>query len=185
MKKRRILKQALTEIGIASYAFDVTAEEYQSALAVMDGMAAELFPTHQTGYIFPADGVESDPDDEAGITESAFPMFYTNLALRLAPGYGKTVSAWTVKAAKDSLDRYQLNNLTIPERCLPGTMPVGQGAGRSVRDNPFIWACGCGSICADGSSCLSRIACYNPLDGLAPVVNELDMNLQYQLPQEL
>jgi hypothetical protein len=110
---------------------------------------AELFPTQQTGYIFPADGVESDPDDEAGITDSAFPMTYTNLALRLAPGYGKTVSAWTVKSAKDSLDRYLLNNLYVPQRCLPGTMPAGHGSGRSVRDNPYIWACGCGNSCAD------------------------------------
>ena len=163
MKKRRILKQALTEIGIASYAFDVTADEYQSALSVLDGMAAELFPTHQTGYIFPADGEESDPDDEAGISESAFPMFYSNLALRLAPGYGKTVSAWTVKTAKDSLDRFQLNGLTIPQRCLPGSLPVGQGANRSVRDNPYVYQCGCGNNCADSSSCSMAIA----IDSLA------------------
>lgn len=184
MKKRRILKQALTEIGIASYAFDVGPEEYQNALAIMDGMAAEWYPRITVGYIFPADGVESDPDDEAGIPEYAFPLFYSNLAQRLAGGYGKTLSAWTVKLAKDSFDNALLNNLTIPQRCLPSTMPIGQGAGRSVRDNPYVWGCGCGSGCAVGT-CLTPIACYNPLDGLAPVVNELDMNLQYQLPQEL
>lgn len=186
MKKRQIADDAFAEIGIASYAFDVTAGEIVIAMRRLDGLAAQWYPQGiAAGYSFPAAGEFSDPDQDAGIPDSAYTMYYTNLALRLAPTYGKTISAQTLLMAKSSIEDYRLGVTSIPERCFPSTMPVGKGSGRSVRDNPYFYQCGCGSCGLDGSACLMPIACYNPLDGITQIVQELDINLNYQLPQEL
>lgn len=185
MKKRRIIKRALGAIGIASYAYDVSPDEYQDALDIMDGMSAQWASKINTGYIFPADGVESDPDDEAGIPDSAYNLYWSNLAVNLAPGYGKTLSAWLVKLAKDSYDDFILNGVSIPQRRFPTTMPIGHGSGRSVRDNPFFYRCGCGSCGTDCTGCLMPIACYDPMDGLGQTVQALDINLTYQVPEAL
>lgn len=186
MKKRQIADEAFAEIGIASYAFDVSAGEIVIAIRRLDGLAAQWYPQGiAAGYIFPAAGEFSDPDDEAGIPDAAYTMYYTNLALRLAPTYGKTISAQTLLMAKQAIEDFRLGVTSIPERCYPSTMPVGHGSGRSVRDNPYMYTCGCGSCGSDCSGCLMPIACYDPMDGLGQTIAELDINLNYQLPQEL
>ena len=58
---------------------------------------------------------------------SANEAIYTNLAIRLAPGYGKIVSPDTKLIAKSSYDVLLLNSTSPREMQLPGTMPAGAG----------------------------------------------------------
>lgn len=138
--KRQFVTAAFEEIGLASYVFDLQPEQLQSALRRLDSMMADWNGKGiRLGYPIPGSPQFSDLDEPSEVPDSANEAIITNLAIRIAPGYGKTVSANTQATAKDSYNTILLRAVQPGQQQLPATMPAGAGNKPwRVYDNPFI-----------------------------------------------
>ena len=138
--KRQFIEAALEEIGLASYVFDLQPQQVESALRRLDTMMAEWNAKGiRLAYPLPSSPQFSDVDTESEVPDSANDAIITNLALRLAPSYGKQVMPGTLTAAKTGYNTL-LSRATAPiEQQLPGTMPAGAGNKPwRVYDNAFL-----------------------------------------------
>jgi len=126
--KRQFVMQAFDEIGLASYVFDLSPEQMQSALQRLDMMIASWNALGiRLGYPLPASPLDSDLDEQTNVPDSANQAIYTNLAIKLAPSYGKQVMPDTKATAKESYNTL-LSRAAMPvEQQLPGSMPAGFG----------------------------------------------------------
>lgn len=139
--KRQLAAEALGEIGIASYEFDITPDEQQMVIRRLDSMMAtwESAWSIRLGYKFPSTADGSDPDDDSGLPDGANETVFLNLAIRVASAFGKQLSADTRANARQGWDAL-LEGATFPiEQQLPNTLPRGAGAKfwRSF-DQPFF-----------------------------------------------
>lgn len=134
--KRELIYQAFETIGMAYYAFDLSPEELQSALRQLESMLMTWnLKGLRLGY-----NAESEPDldTDSNLPDMAIEATYANLAIRIGPGFGRSISpelkAWGYYA-------YQalLAQSTKPpyEMQFPETLPRGQGnkPWREVSDN--------------------------------------------------
>lgn len=126
--KRQLIEQAFNEIGLASFVYDLTPNQLDIARRQLDSLAATW---NAKGVIisFPLNVSpnECDLDLDTNVPDSAVEALYTNLAIRLAPSYGKVVSMETKMVAKDSYDALLSIHTKPREMQLPGEMPYGQG----------------------------------------------------------
>ncbi len=138
--KLQFIIAGFDEIGLASYVFDLEASELQTILNKMDAMLAKWNGKGiRIGYPLPSSQSTSNINDETNVPDSANEAIYTNLAIRIAPSVGKTVSAETKASAKDSYD-VLLSRATMPnEMQFPGFLPAGAGnkPWRRIND-PFV-----------------------------------------------
>jgi hypothetical protein len=138
--KRQMIEQAFDEIGLASYAFDLTPEQMQSAIRRLDTMMAAWNALGiRLGYPLPSSPQDSELDEQTNVPDSANEAIYTNLAIKLAPSYGKQVMPDTKATAKESYNTL-LSLAAMPkEQQMPGTMPAGAGNKPwRLDDNPFL-----------------------------------------------
>jgi hypothetical protein len=137
--KRQFVSAAFEEIGMAEYVFDLQPEQLQSALNRLDAMLAEWNAKGlRLGYSLPSSPQDSDLDEPTFAPDSAWEAIITNLAIRIAPGYGKAVSPDTRVTAKAAYNTL-LQRAAFPlEQQLPETMPTGQGNKPWRWDNPFV-----------------------------------------------
>lgn len=138
--KRQFVTAALEEIGLASYVFDLQPEQLESALRRLDAMLAEWNGKGiRLGYPLPGSPQDSDLDEPSNVPDSANEAIITNLAIRIAPSYGKQLMTETKTTAKNSYNTL-LQRATMPmEQQLPGTMPLGAGNKPwRTYDNPFV-----------------------------------------------
>ena len=127
--KRQFIEQAFEEIGLASYVYDLTPEQLDSALRRLDAMVAGWNANGvRIAYPLVNSPEDSDLDADTGAPDYANEAIYLNLAVRLGPGFGKAVTVET-KSAADAAYNNLANQVAFPtpERQLPGTMPRGQG----------------------------------------------------------
>lgn len=137
--KRQFVTQAFEEIGLASYVFDLTPEQLQSALRRLDSMMASWNAKGiRLGYPIPSSPQNGDLDEETNVPDSANEAIYLNLATRIAPGFGKTVAVETKASAKMAYDTLLSRAAMPPEQQLPGTMPAGAGNKPWRADDPFL-----------------------------------------------
>ena len=137
--KRQFITGAFEEIGLADYVFDLQPEQLQSALRRLDSMMMEWNAQGiRLGYPIASSPQDSDLDTETNTPDSAWEAVITNLAIRIAPGYGKAVSPDTKVSAKGAFN-VLLQRATYPlEQQLPSTMPIGQGNKPWRWDNPYV-----------------------------------------------
>lgn len=103
--KRDFVLQAFDEIGLGSYAFDLQPEQLNSALFKLDAMMAHWNGKGiRLGYPLPDSPNNSTLDQDSGVPDSANMAIVANLAVRIAPSLGKTVSPDTKAAAKSGYD---------------------------------------------------------------------------------
>lgn len=137
--KRQFVEAAFEEIGMATYVFDLSADQLQGALYRLDALMGSWNAKGiRLGYPLPSSPQDSDLDEETNVPDSANEAIYTNLAIRLAPGYGKAVSIDTKMAANDSY-KTLLSRAAMPmEQQLPNMLPAGAGNKPWRYDNPFL-----------------------------------------------
>lgn len=137
--KRQFVTQAFEEIGLATYVFDLSPEQLQSGLRRLDSMMATWNTKGiRLGYPLPSSPQFSDLDAESEVPDSANEAIYLNLAIRIAPSFGKTPSVDTKATAKAAYDNL-LSVAAMPvEMQLPGTLPVGAGNKPWNIDQPFV-----------------------------------------------
>jgi hypothetical protein len=126
--KRQYVEAAFEEIGMANYVFDLQPEQLESAMRRLDAMMAEWNAKGiRLGYPLPASPQQSDLDEQTYVPDSANQAIITNLAMRIAPGYGKQVMTGTMATAKSSYNTI-LSQATFPtEKQFPDTLPSGAG----------------------------------------------------------
>jgi len=138
--KRQFVTQAFEEIGLASYVFDLTPEQLDSALRRLDSMIAAWNALGiRLGYPLPSSPDDSDLDEQTNVPDSSVEAIYTNLAIKLAPSYGKQVMPDTKATAKESYNTL-LSIAAMPmQQQMPSTMPSGAGnKSWRISGTPFL-----------------------------------------------
>lgn len=134
--KRQLVEAAMAEIGLASYAFDLMPEQRELALRRLDSMMAEWNTRGlRLGYPVPDNPADSDIDVDSNVPDAAWEAVITNLAIRMAPSYGKQVNVATATTARHALNTILARASMPPEMKLPA-MP--SGAGNKNYDEPFL-----------------------------------------------
>lgn len=123
--KRQFVEQALEELGLASYEFDLQPEQMNSALIKLDAMMA-AWASRGLKLNYPLTK-DSDLDEETGVPDAANEAIYKNLAIALAPSYGKAITIDTRTSAKDAYDSLMRLLVSVPQMRLPTNMPSGAG----------------------------------------------------------
>jgi hypothetical protein len=137
--RRQFISGAFEELGLAAYVFDMTPEQFQSAARRLDSMLLEwnarglrLGP-NISGSV---DGADLDTD--MGLPDMANEAVITNLAIRLAPSYGKTPSPDTKATARGALNTVYARLAQPVEMQLPTGTPLGAGNKPWRFGNPFV-----------------------------------------------
>jgi hypothetical protein len=108
-----ILSRAFGRIGITDYAYGVTADEQADARTSLNAMMAEWFGSGVDLAYTPS--ADADNDAVAMTTpEWADAAIWNNLALRLAPDYGKEPSRDLRRDAKRGYDLCVAKTLVMP-----------------------------------------------------------------------
>lgn len=125
--RRAFIDGALEEIGLASYAYDATAEELTGAMRRLDSMMAEWNARGvRIGYPIPDGPATGALTDETDVPDSAWEAVVLNLAIRIAPSYGKQVMPATMTGAKRAFAALLNLHAQPAEMQLP-IMPAGAG----------------------------------------------------------
>ena len=138
--KRQFVTGAFEEIGLASYVFDLQPQDLETALRRLDAMLAEWNAKGiRLGYPLPGSPQFSDIDADSGVPDSANEAIICNLAMRLAPGFGKSLNALTASTAKMGYNTLLSRAAMPPVQQFPATLPSGAGW-KSWRDygNPYV-----------------------------------------------
>jgi len=91
--KREYINAAFSDIGLAGYVFDISASEITDALNKLDRMVAQWDSRGiRIGYLLPSSPSTSNPDDDSGVPDIYSSAIVQNLAMLLAPSYGKTIT---------------------------------------------------------------------------------------------
>jgi hypothetical protein len=128
LTKGALFIRALGKLGIANYVFDTEAEEDVSGLRQMDSLASDWqSKLDNFGYSQPSVRGNSLPTDPSGINASDEDAFIYNLAVLLAPDYGKQPSPIVLKRAADMRSTVFTRYAKQIEVPLTDKMPVGAG----------------------------------------------------------
>lgn len=137
--KRQFVEAAHDELGLSSYVFDMPTEQLQKTMRRLDAMMAEWNAKGiRLGYPMPSSPEGGDLDDETEVPDSAWETIFTNLAIRVAPSFGKQVMQDTKTTAKRGYNTLLSRATFPPEMQFPSTMPAGAGNKPWVYDDPFL-----------------------------------------------
>lgn len=98
--KKQLIESAFEELALAGFVFDLDPDQLEAALRKLDTMmAAWSGDGISIGYLLPASPDASNIDDDASVPDTAVEAIYMNLAVKLAAGRGKVLTAETRSAA--------------------------------------------------------------------------------------
>jgi len=139
--KRQFVQKALSSVGLASYNFDIQPEQEEDILSTLDSMMAYWNALGiRIGYPLPSSQGSSDIADDTNVPDSANTAIYTNLAIAIAPMFGKTVSQELKGLAKATYNTL-LSLAAYPSglrQQMPATMPSGAGNKTWSINQPFV-----------------------------------------------
>jgi len=137
--KRQYIEQAFEELGLAAYLYDLTAEQLNSALQRLDAMMA-LWATKgiMVGYPLVSTPENSNLDQITDVPNWANEAIILNLALKIAPGYGKMVMDQTKVSAKQAYDALMSTTAQTLNMQWPSSMPAGAGYRQRGFQQPFL-----------------------------------------------
>jgi hypothetical protein len=138
--KQQLIEQAFEEAGLAAYVFDLTPDQLHSALRRLDSMMATLMEKGIIlGYPIPGSPQDSNLSDESNIPDYAVEAVYLNLAIRIAPSFGKSIAPETKTSAKSAMDALLVRFAFPNEQQFPYGTPAGAGAKTwRLNGNPFL-----------------------------------------------
>jgi hypothetical protein len=122
------VRKAFSEIGMAAYVFDLQSQQLQEALERLDSQMATWDGNGiRVGWSIPESEDESSLEDEVDVPYQAREAIFKQLALKIAPLFGKTCSPELKSAASQAMDALlQFTAWPIPMQ-YPGTLPSGAG----------------------------------------------------------
>tara|TARA_R110000851_G_scaffold258718_1_gene411196 strand:+ start:1472 stop:1903 length:432 start_codon:yes stop_codon:yes gene_type:complete len=124
--KRKIINQAMTEIGLGSYNFDAQPEDLQDALFKLNVMLAEWTVYGAvTGALTP---FVDDLDVDSLIPMTDVQAVVSGLAVSIAPSFGKQVSPSTTMSAFNGRRAIiKRNAIVLGKRSDSAAVPAGAG----------------------------------------------------------
>jgi hypothetical protein len=126
--KQQLIEQAYGELALAGFVFDLDAEVLENALRILDTMMAEWLELRiDVGYLLPSTPEDSNIGDDAGLPYSAGATVWRNLAVRLAAGHGKNLTAQTIATATSGYNRLLGTAVAPAPGELPCTARIGAG----------------------------------------------------------
>lgn len=132
--KRQIIEQAFEEIGLASYIFDLTSDQLESALRRLDLMVYSWYQRNiRIGFPLPVSPNDSNIEQQVDVPGTANEAIVLNLAVRLAPSYGKTLAPETKATAKALYEQLLTDAAQPYEMQYEKTLPLGAGYKRTER----------------------------------------------------
>jgi hypothetical protein len=137
--RRQFINAAMTEIGIADYDFDISPEQYQTAARRLDSMLLEWNARGlRLGMNTAAsiDGTQLDID--VGLPDIANEAVIMNLAIKIAPSFGKQVMPDTKQGAKMALNTVMARFAEPIPMQLGQNTPLGAGNKPWRYGNPFV-----------------------------------------------
>ncbi len=103
--KRQFIQAAYRKIGLAAYVFDITPDEMDAAIEDLDTMMATWNGKGiRLAYPLPGSPDYAGLDEITSVPDSANEAVITNLALRLAPAYGKQVAVEVKASARQGYE---------------------------------------------------------------------------------
>lgn len=128
--KKQLITSALDELGITSYEFDISPEEYETALRRLDTMMAS-WNANGARLSFPlySNPANSSLSEDSNLPDHAIIPVFKNLALELAPSYRRQPTRDLKASAMDGKEVvFMKATATAPiPRQLPGDLPSGAG----------------------------------------------------------
>ncbi len=122
MLKGEYVSGAYEQLAIWGITADPEPQEIVKALVRLNGLMLQW----ENRNIFLGWNVGAeDPNDESGLPDWAQEAVFTNLALKIAPLYGRMATTDQKQEAANAYEAITLNNLCNME--YPDTMPVGAG----------------------------------------------------------
>ena len=129
-----LFNDAYSELGLAGYVFDLSPEEEQEALRRANRMAAMWDSLLiRLGY-----SMGTDINAESGLPDTAEECFVLQLALRLAPTVGKTLSSESRVNARTALNALLAAQAKRPQQSYPARLPIGKGNRRGVLEKQYF-----------------------------------------------
>lgn len=137
--KGQFVEQALVEIGLAPYFFDLQHEQLNSVLYRLDAMMADWNGKGiRLGYPLNSSPQNSTLDTQTDVPDSANQAIITNLAVNIAPIFGKVVALETKKSARDGY-KTLLSIAAMPEQMqYIDSLPLGAGNKPYSINQPFV-----------------------------------------------
>lgn len=137
--KEKIINEAFDAAGLSSYVFNLKPEDYQSALSKLDTMMAGWYGQGiELPYPQTADPDDSDLDTDTNLPDWAIEAVYANLAVRIAPAFGKSVSSELRNTAINAFTRLSIKFSAPVSMQFPETLPRGAGNRRVVRGDTYF-----------------------------------------------
>lgn len=131
--KRDLVHEAFRECGLASYDYDLDSDEMQTGLSRLNGMMGNW----EGRGVRCSFNFAGDLGADSGIPDLAAEAVYLNLARRIAPGFGKTLTPETIEAAKTALDTLFIGAAQPQQVQQPASLPRGIGAKSYRQSRPF------------------------------------------------
>ena len=126
--KRQFIEKAYEELGMSDYFADLTPDQIESAMWRLDAMMATWNAAGiRIGYPIPSNPNDSDLDQDTAVPDSANEAILLNLAVKLAPGFGKQTFSDTKAGARNAYDGLLALAAKPNQKQLPTTMPTGAG----------------------------------------------------------
>lgn len=126
--KQQIVGHAFTELGLASYFFNITPQELQDAVQRLDSMIASWDAQGiQISYNLSSLPENSSLNTDSGLPDIANEAVFLSLAIALAPSYGIAVSMETKVAARKAYHAMLTAIFKVPKLKYRSDMPVGSG----------------------------------------------------------
>lgn len=125
--KRQLIEMALEEIGLAPTTFNLSAEQFESGLRRLDAMMATWNSKGvRLSYPLPSSQADSGLNQESNIPDRAIEAVYQNLAVKLAPIFGKAVAPELRSDAAASYNNIIRSNIDMKSMNL-NNLPKGSG----------------------------------------------------------
>lgn len=127
--KKEYILEAFDVLGLSSYSYDLSQEQLQSALRKLDNM---IIGWNSNGIriawaIF-STPTENNINLQTSAPDIANEAICYNLAIRLAPSFGKSLSPEILTIANDAYTNLVTQVSSFPkERDLPSSLPLGAG----------------------------------------------------------
>lgn len=134
LTKRELINQAFEEIGLGTYAYNMRAEDYQSALKRLNALLAEW---GATGAITGGDET-GNLDADSDVPLNAERGVICALACDVAPSFGKQPMPQTVSNARQGRILMIRTNTVIPTKEV-NHASVPAGAGYKTPRAPFLY----------------------------------------------
>ena len=130
----QIVNGTAEKLGVKTAEIPLEAVDYQLILTELNDMLSEWADSGIT----PTFTEVSRATDIVNINRDAVGAVKINLAVRMAPAFGRAVTPALANSANTSYNRLLASVVYIGEVAYPDTLPLGSGNERCVRDNRFF-----------------------------------------------